>query len=241
MAFKVTPIKKETRKPALPLKERLAAARLYAITMPSVLGETYQQTVEMACRGGADVVQLRDKGLTGEQVVAIGRDLAQICRKHGVIFIINDHLEEALACGADGVHLGQHDRSVAEARKAADERLKQQPRPGENLFLIGCSTHSLEEGLKAQADGADYVGCGPIFTTPTKPDTPAVGLGLVKQFREKLQIPFVAIGGVDRMNLAKIIKAGARCIGVVRAVFGADDVEKAARSLKDLLNKQLGG
>jgi thiamine-phosphate pyrophosphorylase len=233
--------KKEVRRPsALSVRDRLAAARLYAITMPSALGETYAQTVELACKGGADIVQLRDKGLSAPDIVSVGRELSRICREYGTLFIVNDHLQEALECGADGVHLGQTDLSIPEARRQTDEFLKNNPRPGGDAFLIGCSTHSLEQGLKAQAEGADYVGCGPVFITPTKPDTPAVGLDLVRQYREKLRIPFVAIGGVDASNLAKVLQAGARCVAVVRAVFGTDDIEESTRKLKDLLEKPAG-
>lgn len=208
-------------------KARLAEAKLYVIAAPSRAGEGLGSKVQKALAGGAgtDIVQLRDKFSSPRDLLNSAGALKKICAAHGALFIVNDHLDIALASGADGVHLGQEDLPVTEARKLVENLAPKRD------FLIGCSTHSLEQALRAEAEGADYIGCGPIFSTPTKPDYPAQGLKLVQQYREKIHIPFVAIGGIDESNVSQIVQAGARCIAVVRAVMGASDPELAARSL----------
>ena len=207
----------------------IAGARLYVIASPSRAGDDLEEGVRKAISGGADVVQLRDKFSSASQVLETARTLGRICRQSGVIFIVNDRVDIALASGADGVHLGQDDLPVSEARNLAKRHGRSEP------FLIGCSTHSLEQALLAQDEGADYIGCGPVFSTPTKPDYRVQGLELVRQYREQIRIPFVAIGGIDEGNIAQVAQAGARCAAVVRAVLGSADPEAAARSLKNAI------
>ena len=207
------------------VKERLAGARLYCVTRPPSGGRTYKESVESACRGGADIVQLREKKLSAKELVSLARELKEICARYSALFIVNDCLDSALEAGADGVHLGQNDLPLEEARKIAAGRVSK--------FIIGCSTHSIEQALSAEALGADYIGCGPIFQTPTKPDTPAVGLDLIREYRERIHIPFVAIGGIDETNVDQVRMAGGRAIAVVRAVFDSRDIEGACRSLKN--------
>lgn len=203
-------------------RERLAQAKLYAVTCPSSRGETYGSMALAALKGGADIIQLREKGLPAREIFGLARDLKKICESYDALFILNDRLDVALAAGADGVHLGQDDLPVQDARKLVS-------RPD---FLIGCSTHSLEQARAAVKDGADYLGCGPVFSTPTKPDYEAQGLELVREYRRHIEIPFVAIGGIDEANVELVKNAGARCVAAVRAVFDREDIESAARSLK---------
>src|SRR3979411_915516 len=142
--------------------ERFKAAGLYVITSSPVTGKTYESMVEAACQGGADIIQFRDKMLSSKQRYDMAARLRKICSAHKVLFIVNDQLEVALACQADGVHLGQDDLPV----KAAQQIIQQM---GVKNFLVGRSTHSLEQALEAERQGADYIGIGPVFATPTKP------------------------------------------------------------------------
>ncbi len=215
-----------------PVHVVLQKAQLYCITMPQDSFGDYEAIVRGACRGGADIIQLRDKSLFGKDLLVLAQSLKAICRVNGALFILNDHLDVALASGADGVHLGQDDLPLPEARKIVDRYFGGRA----DHFLIGCSTHSIEQARKAQREGADYLGCGPVFATPTKPSYGAVGLQLVQQYRAEIRIPFVAIGGINETNIGEVFEAGARCAAVVRAAFGKkDSVESAVRSLKSRL------
>lgn len=202
----------------------LAKARLYCITQAPANGKSLLETAEAALKGGADILQLREKNLPGKELLALAVRLGELCKKHGALFIVNDRLDVALAAKADGVHLGQDDLPVKEAKKLAPEN-----------FIVGCSTHSLEQARKAEQDGADYIGCGPVFATPTKPDAGSVGLELVREYRHHIRIPFVAIGGIDLLNVGRVLEAGASCVAVVRSVFSANDPEAAAKEFKKIL------
>lgn len=218
--------------PKLKTKNLLAKSRLYCITLPPNQNQTYEETVESASKGGADIIQLRDKNLMSLDFLNLAKKLHKICKYYETLFIINDRIDLALACGADGVHLGQNDLPLKEAKKIANAYLSTD-------FIIGCSSHSIEQALTAQKEGADYVGCGPIFSTPTKPDYPAVGLSLVRQYVKEIKIPFVAIGGIDETNVKEVVEAGSQCVAVVRAGFENRDIENAVRSLKSKINSAL--
>lgn len=182
------------------------------------------RVAEQAIRGGADLIQWRDKSSPDGPFLETAERLRELTRRTGTLFVVNDRLDVALACGADGVHLGHEDIPVPRARALAGERL-----------LIGRSTHSIEEGLGAQGEGADYIGVGPVFATPTKPGVRAVGLGLVREASARIRIPWFAIGGIDLQNLPLVSSAGAARVAVVRAVAAASDPEAAARALKGKL------
>ncbi len=207
----------------------LRKARLYCVTLPQSSFEGYEKMVSDACLGGADIIQLRDKNLSGKDLLAISKSLKAICAKFNALFIVNDRLDVALAAGADGVHLGQDDLPLPESR----EIVRRYFGGNQIFFLIGCSTHSLDQALKAQSEGADYLGCGPVFSTPTKPAYGAVGLELVREYQMKIETPFVAIGGIDATNIDRVIRAGARCVAVVRAAFESkNSAEASVRLLK---------
>lgn len=205
------------------LKEQFEKSNLYGVTQTPPLGISYAQMVEQACRGGANIIQLREKNISGKDLIYLGKELREVCHKYGALFIMNDYLEAALESGADGVHLGQEDMSNTQAKQIV----------GDRPFLIGRSTHSLEQALLAEEEGADYVACGPIFATPTKPGKKAVGLELVRKYAEFVRVPFVAIGGIDLENVGEVLQAGAKRIAMVRAIFGTSNIEEAARSLKE--------
>lgn len=223
-----------------PMQKRLATffdVHLYCITMPperpvgsasaADVARHYQVQVEAACAGGADVVQLRDKVLGSRALLGLCRDLQAVCDRFGTLFLLNDRVDVALAADVDGVHLGQDDIPLRAARQMLGHRK-----------ILGCSTHSVAQAFQAQGDGADYVSCGPVFATPTKPDAAPVGLELVRQYKTMVRIPFVAIGGIDESNIETVIRAGADRVAVVRAVCGAADSADAAKRLKE---KILGG
>src|SRR5579884_793216 len=199
------------------LRERLAEARLYL-----VCGDVPDAFLDAALRGGVDIVQLRIKDRAAEEIVPVARRFAAICARHRAPFILNDRPELVAAAGADGVHIGQDDVALSEAREVVGEEL-----------LVGLSTHTREQ-IEAAAD-ADYIGVGPVFETPTKPGRPAVGLELVRHAARCAPVPFFAIGGIDVANVAAVASAGAGRVAVVRALARARDPEGAARSLRAAL------
>jgi thiamine-phosphate pyrophosphorylase len=185
-----------------------------------------ESLLDAALRGGVDVVQLRDKDLGDDALVGASVPFRRACDRHGALFVLNDRPDLVEACAADGVHVGQEDASVAEARAlVGPER------------LVGLSTHSREE-MKAAAD-ADYLGVGTIFTTPTKAED-AVGLELVRVAAEVARVPWFAIGGIDLSNVHLLAAAGAHGVAVVRAIRDADDPEAAARELRTALTRPAG-
>lgn len=210
-------------------KPSIRDAKLYVIVDRSVLGgRDPVEVAAAAARGGADVIQWRDKQGPDGEFLETARRLREETRHQGILFIVNDRVAAALHSKADGVHVGHEDLSVPEVRIMVGDSM-----------LIGRSTHSLEEALEAERQGADYIGVGPVFATPTKPGAPAVGLELVRQVRGKVRIPWVAIGGIDLENAGLVSSAGAACLAVVRAVAAASDPEAAARSLKGKLAPHL--
>ncbi len=203
--------------------------RLYVIIDRAAAGgRELADLAAAAIRGGADALQLRDKAASPRGLLVEAARLLSVTRAAGVPLIINDQVEVARSVGADGVHLGQDDMTVREARSLLGPHA-----------LIGKSTHSLEQALAAHAEGADYIGLGPIFPTPTKPNTRSVGTGLIAQVTQYLRGPIVCIGGIDAANVQQVIDAGAECVAVVRAVCAAPDPESSTRNLKLLMTTRL--
>jgi thiamine-phosphate pyrophosphorylase len=200
----------------------LDAARLYFICDIAHL-----DALEPALRGGVDIFQLRDKTAGDEELLRAGQRARTLCDRHAALFVVNDRPDLAAAAGADGVHLGQDDMSIEEARE----------RVGPDM-LIGRSTHSPEQ--IDGAHGADYIGVGPVHATPTKLGRPAVGLELVRYAAANATVPFFAIGGIDASNIAAVVAAGATRAAVVRALGDAVDPEGAARSLRAALAVPVG-
>lgn len=201
--------------------------QLYVIVDREALGSRAPVTVaEAAIRGGADLIQWRDKKATDREFLSVARELRALTRQLKIPLILNDRVDAAILIQADGVHLGGEDLPIQEARSLVGDSM-----------VIGRSTHSLVQAKEAQAAGADYMGVGPIFPTPTKPDHPSVGLDLIAQVKKEIRIPWVAIGGVDLETLPLVLSAGATRVAVVRAVAAATDPEKAARALKQVLSQ----
>jgi thiamine-phosphate pyrophosphorylase len=204
--------------------------KLYAITDLKSPDPSWVEKIAAAFRGGADIVQLRSKTLSDRELYALGLQIRELANSYKKLFFVNDRLDLALAVEADGIHLGQEDLPIAAVR-----RICQQARYS---LCIGKSTHSLEQAVAAEKEGANYVGVGPIFGTPTKPDYQPVGLGLIRKVQAAVKIPFVAIGGIDETNLASVLEAGASRIALVRAIFGAEDIYEAAKKLREQIEKQ---
>ncbi|MHB8835266.1 MAG: thiamine phosphate synthase [Candidatus Methylomirabilia bacterium] len=180
---------------------------------------TIESLAAAAVKGGADALQLRVKGLPVHDLIALGRRLATACRARGALFFVNDDAAAALACGADGVHVGPGDSAPAEARRLLGER-----------GLVGVSVYTDEDLEWAEAARADYVAVGAVFPTATKAIAVA-GLDGVRRLRAKTRLPIVAIGGINATNAAAAIKAGADGVAVISAVSGARDPEAATREL----------
>ena len=207
-------------------RERLAAARLYLV-IEAAPGAAF---VERALAGGVDVVQLRDKQADDDTVVRAGEEMREACRAHGALLIVNDRPDLALACGADGVHVGQDDVPLAEVRGLVGPDA-----------LVGISTHTPEQVDAAEGSPADYLGVGPVFATATKPGVDPVGLDLVRHAAASARKPWFAIGGIDTERALEVRAAGARRIAVVRAVRDARDPEEAARGLVEALDREVVG
>ncbi|HNX16753.1 MAG TPA: thiamine phosphate synthase [Methanoregula sp.] len=199
---------------------------LYVITDETVAaGRTHAEIARRACEGGADAIQLRDKSCGMRELCRTGREIREITRKSGALFIVNDRLDVALACGADGVHLGQDDMQVETARQLA-------PRS----FIIGVSVGNAAEAADAERAGADYVAVSPVFSTTSKDNAgPGHGLSTLREIKKAVSVPVVAIGGISRTNVHDVIHAGADSAAVISAVVGQPDITAAARDLKDMI------
>ena len=202
-----------------PLAERL---RLVLVTDPDAGPDrTVLDVVRAALLGGTPAVQLRWKEAGAREMAALARVLLRETRAAGALLFVNDRIDVALAVGADGAHVGQADLPAAAARRIAP--------PG---FLLGVSAETPALARKAEADGADYVGVGPVAATGSKPDAgDAVGITRVREIAAAIRIPIVAIGGITALNAAEVVEAGATGVAVIRAIMQAADPEAAARRL----------
>ncbi|MEW6236377.1 MAG: thiamine phosphate synthase [Candidatus Omnitrophota bacterium] len=186
-------------------------------------GRDFAEVAEKAIAGGAGAIQLRDKELPKRELLSWAYRLREITRGRGVVFLVNDHLDIALAVGADGVHLGQEDFPIPEARRIAGPD-----------FILGASTHSLAEAERAVEEGASYINIGPIFSTQTKKGAVhPVGPDIIAQIDSVLHHPFTVMGGIKIGNVDEVLRRGARRIAVVTAVVGAEDITAAARQFAD--------
>ena len=196
---------------------------LYLVTDRTLsLGRSTVEVVRAAIRGGVSCVQLREKGCSTREFVDEARLLKALLAGTGVPLFINDRLDVALAVGADGVHLGQNDLAIADARRLVGNRM-----------IIGISAESVADAVRAEAEGADYIGASPVFTTPTKTDTaPPLGLDGLRAIRRAVQLPLVAIGGINADNAAQVLRAGADGLAVVSAIVSAPCPRTAAAGLR---------
>lgn len=199
---------------------------LYVVTAREVSGRSHEEQVEQAIRGGATAIQLREKTLPARDIAAIGRRIAEICTRSGVLFIVNDRADVAMACGADGVHVGQDDLPVRAARAIVGTGK-----------IVGASAGTVTEAQRAQAEGADYLGVGSVFLTSTKPDGgEPLGVVTLAEIIRAVRIPVVGIGGITAENVVEVIRAGAAGVAVVTAVVGQQDISTAARRLRERID-----
>jgi len=206
------------------------ALRLYVITDRTLArGRPESEIARQAIAGGATAIQLRWKTGPLSEALRVGRELRELCSREGVLFVVNDRVDLALALEADGVHVGVTDLPVAETRRLVGDQL-----------VVGFSPETLEQALEAEAAGADYLGVGPVYPTVTKPDAgPAVGLEHVQRIAAAVRIPVVGIGGITAENAGAVIRAGAVGVAVISAVVGADDVRLAAAQLRKVVDEAL--
>lgn len=201
--------------------------RLYAVTDRAWTGrQTLTQQVEAALKGGVTCVQLREKQLDEADILNEAVSIGTVCRHYGVPFLLNDCVELALRCGADGVHVGQEDMACRDARRLLG--------PDK---IVGVSAHSVEEARQALADGADYLGVGAAFVTHTKSDAHALPLSVLTAVCTSVPIPTVAIGGIHRENLPQLKGCGADGVALVSAIFSAEDIEKECHALRAMVEE----
>lgn len=239
----------------------LSTARLYAILDLGYVPEARAEEVTTSLlSGGASLLQLRAKGHDLATIQRVAERLLPLCRAAGVPFILNDHPALAAQIGADGVHIGQDDGSLAEAREKGDRLLachlhpspdrglqsgihsSSPPTPIPRSFLFGRSTHSLDQARAALAEGFDYIGFGPLFPTPTKAGRPAIGLHEIAAMEREVgsQIPAFCIGGITRQTLPQVLAAGARRVVIVSDLLKATNVQSATQAAIAALNAECG-
>ena len=204
-------------------RDWLGDARLYLVCEARPGGREPEHLLRPALQAGVDVVQLRDKEGDPRDIVRAGRTFRRLCDAYDALFVVNDRPELAIACGADGVHVGQDDADPHEVRRLVGADA-----------LIGLSTHSAAQ--VDAASGVDYISVGPVHATPTKPDYREVGLDLVRYAARHAAVPFFAIGGIDTVSVDAVLTAGAERVAVVRAIRDAGDPATVARELRDRID-----
>ena len=198
--------------------------RLYAVTDRAWVGrQSLYQQVEAALKGGATCVQLREKEMNDQDFLAEALEIAALCKRYGVPFFINDNVEVAVKCKADGVHVGQEDMAAAQVRQQVGDHM-----------MIGVSAHSVEEALEAVKNGADYLGVGAMFSTSTKKDVQLLSKAVLRDICAAVTVPVVAIGGISKANISQLAGSGVDGVALVSAIFAAEDIESECRLLRRL-------
>ncbi len=197
---------------------------LYFITS-SDFKYSHEKLAEMALKAGIKIIQFREKKMSSKKMVEIAKKIRRLCNDYDATFIVNDRIDIALICDADGVHLGQDDIQIEDAKMIFDG-------------IIGISVDNVEEALKAEKGGANYIGVGPVFPTSTKKDAgDVIGIDGLKNIKKVVSIPVVAIGGINRDNILQVSKY-ADCIAVVSAIANTEDPYSSARELLEILKKR---
>jgi thiamine-phosphate pyrophosphorylase len=205
----------------------LSDCRIYGILdLSYVEGANVVPAAKAMIAGGVDLIQLRAKAHSIKQTVDLAKRLHQITSPASVPLIVNDHAEVAAEISVEGIHVGQDDDPVGVARQKAG-----------CAIIVGKSTHSLEQAMAAQDEGADYIGFGPIFVTPTKPDYQPIGLTNIREAHQAVALPIFCIGGIKRENLAEVAAAGARRVAIVSGLLKSPDIAEYARACKKLLSE----
>jgi len=207
----------------LKLEKRL---RLYVITDGRLVDEV--EGTEKALKGGATAIQLRMKGEPTRKMIEVGKKLRKLTEEYDALFFVNDRVDVAMAVDADGAHLGQEDMPVETAREIAPE------------LIIGVSASSVQEAVEAENGGADYIGAGAVFPTSTKSDAEFLGIEALEEIVRRVRIPVVAIGGITHENVLEVLRRGAHGVAVISAIMGADDIEGAARRMREIIDGFFG-
>lgn len=202
---------------------------LYGVTDRAWTGcQSLYEQAEAALKGGVTCIQLREKGLEKQAFLEEAIALKELCKRYNTPLIINDNVEIALECQADGIHVGQDDLSPSQVRKLVG-----------NQMIIGVSAHSVAEALEAEKSGADYLGVGAMFTTSTKTDARPLPFQTLQAICQAVSIPVVAIGGINKANILELSGSGADGVALVSAIFGAKDIEAECRELKNLAKQMI--
>ena len=202
---------------------------LYAVTDRAWVGkQSLYQQVEAALKGGVTCVQLREKELDEARFLQEARDICALCHQYKVPFIVNDNVDIAIACGADGVHVGQEDMEAGKVRRRVGDAM-----------ILGVSAHTVEEARQAVRDGADYRGGGAVFPTNTKTDAGQMSNETLRAICGAVNVPIVAIGGINQNNIGKLAGSGVGGVALVSAIFSAKDIEGTCRELRALSEKMV--
>ena len=203
---------------------------LYAVTDRAWVGtKSLYEQVKEALENGVTCVQLREKELDESDFLKEAKQISTLCKEYKVPFIVNDNVNIAIACKADGIHIGQEDMELTNVRKLVGEDM-----------IIGVSAHTVEEAIKAQEGGADYIGIGAVFATSTKTDVDVLSFETLKSICEAVDIPTVAIGGIKKDNICKLKGSGIDGVAVVSAIFAANDIATATKELLLEVKKAVG-
>ena len=203
---------------------------LYAVTDRAWVGtKSLYEQVKEALENGVTCVQLREKELNESDFLKEAKQISALCKEYKVPFIVNDNVNIAIACKADGIHIGQEDMELTNVRKLVGEDM-----------IIGVSAHTVEEAIKAQEDGADYIGIGAVFATSTKTDVDVLSFETLRSICEAVDIPTVAIGGIKKDNICKLKGSGIDGVAVVSAIFAAKDIATATKELLFEVKKAVG-
>ncbi len=207
-------------------KDFLNRIRLYVLISSSIATRSVKETARLVIDGGADAIQLREKAISDREFISLAGEVRDITTKRGSLLIINDRVHVAREINADGVHLGQQDMSVLEARDIIG-----------NEKIIGVSTHSIMQARQAQKDGADYIAIGPIYPTKTKGYEPSIGIEVIQKISgEEVNIPIIAIGAITLENLDEVLKAGASRVAVCSAIISSKDIYSSTKQYKEKLH-----
>ena len=202
---------------------------LYAVTDRAWVGrQSLYEQVECALKGGATCVQVREKKLGDEDFLEEAKQIAALCKRYGVPLFINDNVDVAIACGAEGVHVGQEDMAASKVREKIGDGM-----------MLGVSVHTVEEALKAVENGADCLGVGAMFSTSTKANADVLPKETLRDICAAVDIPVVAIGGISESNILQLSGTGVDGVALVSAIFGAEDIESECRTLRALSEKMV--
>jgi thiamine-phosphate pyrophosphorylase len=205
-------------------KDYLHRMKLYVLISGKIAARSVNETARLIIDGGADAIQLREKTISDKELISLAGEIRDITTKRGTLLIINDRVNVARELNSDGVHLGQHDMSIKEAREIIG-----------NEKIIGVSTHNIIQARQAQKDGADYIAIGPVYPTTTKDYEPSIGLEVIQEISREISIPFLAIGAITLENLDEVLKAGASRVAVCSAIISSKDILSSTRKFKEKL------